>query len=174
MWRKVDTSHKAFDEAEQAAMSKIDKMLNINGKKTVMELHQQLGAVMWDKVGIARSKENLWKAIDDIRGLREEFWNNLRLTGEKNTFNKYLEFAGRVADFLELGELMAVDALHRNESCGCHLREESQTPEGEALRNDDEYAYVAAWKYQGEDKQSELNKEPLKFENVKLTQRSYK
>ena len=171
---KVDTSHEAFEEAEQAAMSKIDKMLNINGEKTVMELHQQLGAVMWDKVGIARTKDTLLEAIDDIRGLREEFWNNLRLTGEKNTFNKYLEFAGRVADFLELGELMAIDALHRNESCGCHLREEYQTPEGEALRNDDDYAYVAAWKHQGDDKQPELNKEPLKFENVKLTQRSYK
>jgi len=171
---KVDTSHEAFEEAEQAAMSKIDKMLNINGEKTVMELHQQLGAVMWDKVGIARTKDTLLEDIDDIRGLREEFWNNLRLTGEKNTFNKYLEFAGRVADFLELGELMAIDALHRNESCGCHLREEYQTPEGEALRNDDDYAYVAAWKHQGDDKQPELNKEPLKFENVKLTQRSYK
>ena len=171
---KVDTSHEAFEEAEQASMSKIDKMLNINGEKTVMELHQQLGAVMWEKVGIARTKESLTEAIDDIRNLKAEFWNNLRLTGEKNTFNKYLEFAGRVADFLELGELMAVDALHRNESCGCHLREEYQTPEGEALRNDDEFAYVAAWKYQGDDQKPELNKEPLKFENVKLSQRSYK
>jgi succinate dehydrogenase / fumarate reductase flavoprotein subunit len=129
---------------------------------------------MWEKVGIARTKESLTEAIDDIRNLKEEFWNNLRLTGEKNTFNKYLEFAGRVADFLELGELMAVDALHRNESCGCHLREEYQTPEGEALRNDDDFAYVAAWKYQGDDQKPELNKEPLKFENVKLSQRSYK
>ncbi|HKI46827.1 MAG TPA: fumarate reductase/succinate dehydrogenase flavoprotein subunit [Balneolales bacterium] len=171
---KIDTSHEAFEEAEQASMSKIDKMLNINGEKTVMELHQQLGAVMWEKVGIARTKESLTEAIDDIRNLKEEFWNNLRLTGEKNTFNKYLEFAGRVADFLELGELMAVDALHRNESCGCHLREEYQTPEGEALRNDDDFAYVAAWKYQGDDQKPELNKEPLKFENVKLSQRSYK
>ncbi len=171
---ETDTSHEAFAEAEKTALDKINRMLHIDGDKTVMELHRQLGQIMWNKVGIARDREGLEQAIEEIRSLRDEFWNNLRLTGEKNTYNKYLEFAGRVADFLELGELAAIDALHREESCGCHLREEYQTGEGEALRNDDDFAYVAAWKYQGENEKPELNREPLKFENVKLTQRSYK
>ncbi len=171
---KVETSHEAFDQAADEAMSQIDTLLNINGTKTVMEFHRELGKIMWDKVGMARTKEGLEEAIKEIKALREDFWQNLRITGEKNTFNKYLEFAGRVADFMELGELMAKDALHRNESCGCHFREEYQTSEGEALRNDDEFAYVAAWEFKGEKNQPALHKEPLKFENVHLSQRSYK
>lgn len=171
---KVETSHEAFDQAADEAMSRIDTLLNINGTKTVMEFHRELGKIMWDKVGMARTKEGLEKAIEEIKALREDFWQNLRITGEKNTFNKYLEFAGRVADFMELGELMAKDALHRNESCGCHFREEYQTSEGEALRNDDEFAYVAAWAFTGDKNDPALHKEPLKFENVHLSQRSYK
>ncbi len=171
---EVETSHEAFDQAADEAMSRIDTILNINGTKTVMEFHRELGKIMWDKVGMARTKEGLEEAIKEIKALREDFWQNLRITGEKNTFNKYLEFAGRVADFMELGELMAKDALHRNESCGCHFREEYQTSEGEALRNDDEFAYVAAWEFKGDKNEPALNKEPLKFENVHLSQRSYK
>jgi succinate dehydrogenase / fumarate reductase flavoprotein subunit len=172
--KPVETDHEAFSDAANEAANKIDKLLNINGNKTVMEFHQELGAIMWDKVGMARTKEGLQEAIKEIKELKEEFWSNLKLTGEKNTFNKYLEFAGRVADFLELGELMAEDALHREESCGCHFREEYQTEEGEALRNDDEFSYVAAWEYKGDDKKPGLHKENLTFENVKLSQRSYK
>ncbi|HKJ46144.1 MAG TPA: fumarate reductase/succinate dehydrogenase flavoprotein subunit [Balneolales bacterium] len=172
--KPVENDHDAFREAANEAADKIDKLLNINGNKTVMEFHQELGAIMWDKVGMARTKEGLQEAIKEIKELKEEFWSNLKLTGEKNTFNKYLEFAGRVADFLELGELMAEDALHREESCGCHFRDEYQTEEGEALRNDDEFSYVAAWEYKGDDKKPELHKENLTFENVKLSQRSYK
>jgi succinate dehydrogenase / fumarate reductase flavoprotein subunit len=172
--KPVETDNEAFSEAANEAANKIDKLLNINGNKTVMEFHQELGAIMWDKVGMARTKEGLQEAIKEIKELKNEFWSNLKLTGEKNTFNKYLEFAGRVADFLELGELMAEDALHREESCGCHFREEYQTEEGEALRNDDEFSYVAAWEYKGDDKKPELHKENLTFENVKLSQRSYK
>lgn len=171
---EVDTSHEVFDQAADEAMSKIDTMLNINGNKTVMEFHRELGKILWDKVGMARTKEGLEEAIKEIKALREEFWQNLRITGEKNTYNKYLEFAGRVADFMELGELMAKDALQRNESCGCHFREEYQTEEGEALRNDDEFAYVGAWEYTGEQNEPVMHKEPLTFENVHLSQRSYK
>lgn len=170
----VSTDDEAFDQAAEESMSKIDTLLNINGTKTVMEFHRELGAILWNKVGIARTKEGLEEAIKEIKALREDFWQNLRLTGEKNTYNKYLEFAGRVADFLELGELMARDALHREESCGCHFREEYQTPEGEALRDDDKFSYVAAWQFKGEQQDPELNKEPLEFENVHLSQRSYK
>ena len=170
----VDTGHESFEDAAQQASNRIDKLLNINGNKTVMEFHRELGAIMWDKVGMSRNSDGLKEAIKEIKELREDFWNNLKLTGEKNTYNKYLEFAGRVADFLELGELMAEDALQREESCGCHFREEYQTEEGEALRNDDEFSYVAAWEYKGDEKKPELHKEPLTFETVHLSQRSYK
>ena len=129
---------------------------------------------MVEYVGMARNEIGLKKALEEIPKLREEFWNNVKIPDDPKRMNKELEFAGRVADFLELGELLALDALERNESCGGHFREESQTEEGEALRNDEEYAYVAAWEYKGENKPPELHKEPLEFENVKLTQRSYK
>ena len=170
----LPTTHPAFEEAERAVRAQIDRMLSINGTKTVMEYHRELGKIMWDKVGMARTEAGLKQAIAEIQALKEDFWKNLKLTGVKDTYNKYLEFAGRVADFLELGELMAYDALMRNESCGGHFREEFQTPEGEALRDDDHFRYVAAWEFKGEKAQPELHKEVLEFENVKLSQRSYK
>lgn len=172
----VSKDHEAFDEAAQNAQGHIDKLLNVDGDKSVIEFHRELGQIMWDKVGISRSEEGLKQAISEIQDLREEFWNNVRVPGEASNYNKYLEFAGRVADFLELGELMAKDALHRDESCGCHLRAEHQTEEGEALRNDEDYSYVAAWEYKGVngELQEELHKEDLEFEFVELKQRSYK
>lgn len=173
---EVDVKHEAFDEAAQNAQSHIDKLLNVNGEKSVVEFHRELGKIMWDKVGIARNEEGLKQAIQEVRALREEFWQNVRVPGEATNYNKYLEFAGRVADFLELGELMAEDALDRDESAGCHLREEHQTEEGEALRNDEEFSYVSAWEYQGVNGQlqEQLHKENLEFEFVELKQRSYK
>ena len=173
---EVSKDHDAFDEAANNAQSQIDKLFEVDGDKSVIEFHRELGQIMWDKVGISRSEEGLKEAITEIQDLREEFWNNVRVPGESSNYNKYLEFAGRVADFLELGELMAKDALHRDESCGCHLRAEHQTEEGEALRNDEEYSYVAAWEYQGVngELQEELHKENLEFDFVELKQRSYK
>jgi len=173
---EVSKDHEAFDEAAKNAQDGIDKLLNIDGERSVIDFHRELGQIMWDKVGISRSEEGLKEAIEEIQELREEFWENARVPGEAANYNKYLEFAGRVADFLELGELMARDALHRDESCGCHLRAEHQTEEGEALRNDEEYSYVAAWEYQGVngELQEQLHKENLEFEFVELKQRSYK
>lgn len=172
----VDTAHEAFDEAANNAQSHIDKLLNVNGERSVIDFHRELGKIMWDKVGISRSKEGLKQGMKEIRELREEFWNNVRVPGESANYNKYLEFAGRVADFMELAELMAEDALHRDESAGCHLREEHQTEEGEALRNDEEFSYVAAWEYKGVNGRLEekLHKENLEFDFVELKQRSYK
>ncbi|MFK7848040.1 MAG: fumarate reductase/succinate dehydrogenase flavoprotein subunit [Rhodothermales bacterium] len=169
----VDTSHDAFAEAEQASRDQLSKILSINGNKTVLEYHRNLGQLMWDYVGMSRTKEGLTTAIEKISALRESFWNDVKVPGENNTMNKSLEFAGRVADFIELGELMARDALDREESCGGHFREEFQTQEGEAKRNDEAYSYVAAWAHQS-DGTKKLHKEDLNFENVKLTQRSYK
>ncbi len=169
----VDINHEAFIEAETAALGQIDKILSIGGKTTVLEYHRNLGQLMWDYVGMSRTKEGMSKAIEQISALRESFWNDLKVPGEKNTMNKSLEFAGRVADFIELGELMARDALDREESCGGHFREEYQTPEGEAQRDDENFAHVAAWEYL-EGNPQKLHKEELEFENVKLTQRSYK
>lgn len=171
--QSVDTDHEAFKEAENASMERLNKMLSINGSKTVLQFHKELGQFMWDYVGMSRNKEGLETAIAGISALKESFWNDVRVPGSNDTLNKSLEFAGRVADFLELGELMARDALDREESCGGHFREEHQTPEGEALRDDDEFAYVSAWEHQ-ENGPATLHKEKLTFENVKLTQRSYK
>ncbi|MGK7893547.1 MAG: fumarate reductase/succinate dehydrogenase flavoprotein subunit [Xenococcus sp. (in: cyanobacteria)] len=170
----VSVEDPAFAEAETAASNKIEQLLNINGSTTVMEFHRQLGKILWDDVGMSRSKSGLESAIAQIADLRSQYWQNVKVTGNSNTLNKNIEFAGRVADFLELGELMARDALNRAESCGAHFREESQTSEGEAQRNDEEYSYVAAWQYQGLGEEPLLNKEALKFDNVELTQRSYK
>ena len=150
------------------------KLLSINGKKTVKEFHRELGKVMWENVGMERSEESLKKAISIIPEIRAEFWNNVRVTGTGDTLNQELERAGRVADFLEFGELLARDALNRNESCGGHFRVEYQMPDGEAKRDDENYGYVAAWGYQGVDKEPELHKELLEFENVHLGIRSYK
>ncbi|NUM31885.1 MAG: fumarate reductase/succinate dehydrogenase flavoprotein subunit [Bacteroidetes bacterium] len=166
------TDHQAFVDAENSVKETIEKLLSINGTKSVDHYHKKLGKVMWDKCGMARNAKGLQEAIDEIKVIRNEFWQNLRVTGKANEFNPELEKAGRVADFLELGELMCIDALHRNESCGGHFREESQTNEGEALRNDQEFSYVAAWEYSQNN--WKLHKEELKFENIKIAQRSYK
>lgn len=171
---KVSTDHEAFKEAEDTSKQRINKLLSIKGNKTVQELHRELGHIMWDNVGMSRNREGLQNAIESIGKLRAEFWQNVFIPGENETLNKNLEFALRVADFLELGELVAHDAIHREESCGGHFREEYQTDDGEALRNDEQFAYVAAWEYNGDQKIPELHKEYLTFENVKLTQRSYK
>ncbi len=171
---KTDTNHPAFAEAEKAVNDKIQKLLSVNGSKSVDDFHKELGLIMWDNVGMARNKAGLEQAILKIQALRKEFWNNVRVPGSGDEFNQEVEKALRVADFMELGELMARDALNRNESCGGHFREEYQTPEGEALRDDDKYAYVAVWEYQGPDAEPVLHKEELAFEAIKLAQRNYK
>jgi succinate dehydrogenase / fumarate reductase flavoprotein subunit len=150
------------------------RLLGIRGKRTVASFHRELGLLMWDKCGMARTADGLKEALARIPALREEFWQNVMVPGEGADLNQTLEHAGRVADFLELGELMCRDALHREESCGGHFRVEHQTPDGEALRDDEHFAYVAAWEYAGEGKAPILNKEPLIYENIKLSQRSYK
>ncbi|MBE7384017.1 MAG: fumarate reductase/succinate dehydrogenase flavoprotein subunit [Leptolyngbya sp. SIO1E4] len=170
----VDIGHDAFAEAEATVQARITQLLGIQGDKTVMAFHRELGSLVWDAVGMARNREGLEQAIAQIQDLREEFWQTLKVPGEATTLNKNLEFAGRVADFMELAELMARDALHREESCGGHFREEYQTADGEAKRDDEHFAYVAAWEYRGKEKRPEFHKEPLAFENVQLTQRSYK
>jgi succinate dehydrogenase / fumarate reductase flavoprotein subunit len=154
--------------------SRTDKLLGVKGKRTVASFHRELGKIMWEYCGMARDAAGLTKALELIPALREEFWRDVTVPGSGADLNQTLEHAGRVADFLELGELMCRDALHREESCGGHFRTEYQTPDGEALRNDEKFAYVAAWEYAGEGKPPVLNKEPLVFENIKLSQRSYK
>ena len=170
----VSTDDEAFKEAEKAVNERIQKLLTIKGEKTVDEFHKALGKLMWDYCGMSRNAEGLKYAKGKIQELKKEFWENVRVVGSNEEFNQTLEKALRVADFIELGELMMDDALDREESCGGHFREEYQTEEGEALRNDEEYAYVAAWEYKGDGIAHELHKEQLIFENVKLTQRSYK
>ncbi len=170
----VGADHDAFAEAEDAAAQRLHRLLGTQGGKTVTEFHRQLGQIMWDHVGMSRSRGGLLQALEQIRQLREEYWQDVRVPGVNETYNKNLEFAGRVADFLELGELMALDALHREESCGGHFREEYQTPEGEALRDDDDFAYVAAWEYTGDLARPALHKEELEFEYVRPSTRSYK
>ena len=170
----VHTDDDAFAEAEATARARTLKLLSIQGEKTVMQFHRALGQLVWDNVGMSRDRASLQTVITQIQQLRSEFWQNLRVPGEASTLNKELEFAGRLADFLELGELMARDALTREESCGCHFREEYQTPDGEAQRRDGEYSHTAAWEYQGDETLPQRHEEPLTFENVALTQRSYK
>jgi succinate dehydrogenase / fumarate reductase flavoprotein subunit len=172
----VSTVHEAFDTTAKEATAQLDKLLAVQGEKTIIEYHRELGKIMWDQVGISRDQEGLETALSKIRALREDFWKNVRVPGKTNYYNKYLEFANRVADFFELAELMALDALDRKESCGCHLRDEYQTEEGEALRNDKEYSYVSAWEFEGLNGslQTALHKEKLDFEFVELKQRSYK
>lgn len=171
---KVGTDHPAFKEATDAVNERVNKLVHIKGKKTVDEFHRQLGLTMWEYCGMSRSEEGLKKAKKIIQEIKKEFWTNLNVLGGTNELNQELEKAGRVADFIELGELMVDDALSRSESCGGHFRLESQTPEGEALRKDDDFAFVSAWEFKGENQPEELHKEELRFENVKLTQRSYK
>ena len=173
-FKPVKTDHAAFRTVEQENEKTIKKLMSVNGKKSVDEFHRELGKIMWDYVGMGRNKKGLKKALQLIPELREQFWKGVRVTGSDLDLNAELEKAGRVADFFELGELMARDALHREESCGGHFREEHQTPDGEAKRNDSRFSYVAAWEYRGAKRGEVLNKEPLKFEYVKPSQRSYK
>ena len=170
----LDVSHEAFRAAESTVTERLTQLLSIRGTRTPREFHRALGEIMWNQVGMTRNAVDLTKAIQQIPRLREEFWSDLRVPGSADMLNKNLEFAGRVADFLELGELMARDALQRAESCGGHFREEYQTSDGEALRNDGEYAFVAAWEHRGPDQEPVLHKEPLEYEAVELKQRSYK
>jgi len=171
--KAISLDHPEFVKAENEVKERISKLLNIKGTKTVDYFHKKLGKIMWDKCGMARNAKGLAEAIEDIKALRTEFWKDVRVPGGANELNSELEKAGRVADFIELGELMCVDALHRNESCGGHFREEYQTEEGEALRDDEKFAYVAAWEYKAESEWS-LHKEDLVYENIKIAQRSYK
>ncbi|HNQ38181.1 MAG TPA: fumarate reductase/succinate dehydrogenase flavoprotein subunit, partial [Prolixibacteraceae bacterium] len=174
MTPKTDINAPEFVEAEKKVTERIEKLFHIKGTKTVDYYHKKLGNIMWDFVGMSRNEEGLKKAIAMIRELREEFWKDVKVPGELNNLNPELEKAGRLADFFDIGELMALDALDRNESCGGHFREESVTEDGEALRNDEKYTYVSVWEHQGEGKEPVLHKEPLIFENIKLSQRSYK
>ena len=156
------------------AQARIDTVLGVKGTRTIRQFHRDLGHIMWDYVGMARTEAGLKTAIEKIRTLRDEFWKDVKVPGEKNNMNPMLDYAGRVADYMEFGELLALDALHRNESCGGHFREEYQTPDGEARRDDDHYSYVAAWEFAGVGKQPVLHKEPLVFDEVHPSQRSYK
>jgi succinate dehydrogenase / fumarate reductase flavoprotein subunit len=172
--KAVDTSHPAFAQTKKEVEAYVAKLLALKGNKTVVEYHRELGHIMWEYCGMARSQEGLTKAKGLIQALKDDFWKNAIVVGQNEEINASLERAGRVADFIELGALMVDDALARRESCGGHFRVESQTEEGEALRNDDEFAYVAAWEYTGDNQPEVLHKEDLVYENVKLTQRSYK
>jgi len=171
---KIDSTHAAVVEAETAVRAQTEKLLSINGTRTVASFHRELGKLMWDLCGMERSEEGLRKALDRIPEIKHEFWTNVKVSGEQGVFNQNLEHAGRVADFIELAELMCVDALHRNESCGGHFRAESQTPEGEALRDDENFAYVAAWEYTPDQIPPVLHREDLQYEYIHLAQRSYK
>ena len=171
--KSIETSHPAFEQAEKAVSDRIHQLMSIKGKQSVESFHKRLGKIMWDKCGMARNKEGLEQAIKEIQALKKEFWSDVRIPGEINEMNTELDKANRVADFIELGELMCIDALNRNESCGGHFREEFQTPDGEALRDDAGYMYVAAWEFKGEH-QWDLHKETLNYDVIKPTQRNYK
>ncbi|MEQ9497765.1 MAG: fumarate reductase/succinate dehydrogenase flavoprotein subunit [Deltaproteobacteria bacterium] len=170
----VDTSHASFDDTERETKERIEKLLAVKGSKPVDDFHKRLGRLMWNHCGMARNEAGLTELLGEIPKLREEFWSEVNVLGSNDTLNQNLERAGRVADYLEFAEIMAKDALDRRESCGGHFREESQTPEGEAKRDDDNFSYVAAWEYKGVGETPDLHKEPLAFDYVKLTQRSYK
>jgi succinate dehydrogenase / fumarate reductase flavoprotein subunit len=170
----VTTANPEFKKSVDDVTAYGQKLLSINGKKTVSEFMRELGGLMWENCGMARSEASLKDNLKKIPALREEFWKNVKVSGTNGEFNQDLENAGRTADFLEFGELLCRDALHRNESCGGHFRIEYQTDDGEAMRNDADYCYVGAWEFKGEKAEPELHKEPLKFENVHLAVRSYK
>jgi succinate dehydrogenase / fumarate reductase flavoprotein subunit len=170
----LSTDDPAFRDAEQQVADQVQRLLSINGTRSVDSFHQELGKIMWDNCGMARSAESLDKALAEIPALRAEFWRDVRVLGSGESFNQSLERAGRVADFLEFGELLCRDARHREESCGGHFRVEHQTEDGEALRNDVDFSYVAAWEWTGPDSPQALHKEPLEFQDVHLAQRSYK
>ena len=171
-FEKIDETHPAAVEALESVKGRIDKLLSVKGSRTVDSFHKELGHIMWEYCGMERTEAGLMKAIGLIRELRDEFWRDVKVTGVNEDLNQTLERAGRVADFFELGELMCIDALHRRESCGGHFRAESQTPDGEALRDDENFLYVAAWEYAGD--KPVLHKEPLEYEYIELKQRSYK
>jgi succinate dehydrogenase / fumarate reductase flavoprotein subunit len=171
---KIDTDLPEFREAEEGARAGLQKLLDVNGSRSVDSFHKELGNIMWEGCGMARNQEGLTRAIGEIAELRDRFWSDVRVTGKNEEFNVSLEQAARVADFLEFAEVLCYDALERDESCGAHFREEHQTPDGEAKRNDERFTYVAAWEFQGVGKRPELSKEPLVFDNVELSTRSYK
>jgi succinate dehydrogenase / fumarate reductase flavoprotein subunit len=171
--KPIAVTHEAFATAENAVKQRIETLMNIKGSQTVESFHKRLGKIMWEKCGMARNADGLKEAIREIQQLKAEFWKDVRIPGSIDDMNPELDKAGRVADFIELGELMCIDALERNESCGGHFREEYQTPDGEAMRRDDEHMYVSAWELKG-DHQWQLHKEELKYDEVKPTQRSYK
>jgi succinate dehydrogenase / fumarate reductase flavoprotein subunit len=171
---RIETTHAAFRDVERGVAEQVQRLMSAKGRRTVDSFHRELGQIMWDHCGMARNAGGLRRALERIPELREEFWENVNVPGSHAELNQALERGGRVADFLELAELMCIDALHREESCGGHFREEHQTADGEALRDDERFAYVAAWEYAGDGKAPVLNREPLHFEYVALTQRSYK
>jgi succinate dehydrogenase / fumarate reductase, flavoprotein subunit len=171
---KIGTDHPAFRDAEAWVADRTTRLLGIQGRRTVDTFHRALGRIMWDYCGMARTEQGLRTALEKIPALREEFWQDVRVLGDGEEVNQSLEKAGRVADFLELGELMCLDALERRESCGGHFREEYQTEDGEALRDDENFCHVAAWEYAGEGRRPIRHVEPLVFENVPLQTRSYK
>jgi succinate dehydrogenase / fumarate reductase flavoprotein subunit len=170
----VKTDHAEFKKSVADVKAEHNKLLGINGKRTVTDFTRELGTLMWNDCGMARNEQGLKAALKRIPAIREEFWQNVKVTGSGSEMNQQLENAGRTADFLEFAELMCRDALHRNESCGGHFRTEHQTSDGEAMRDDVNYCYSAAWEFKGVDKEPELHKEPLKFEHVHLAVRSYK
>jgi succinate dehydrogenase / fumarate reductase flavoprotein subunit len=171
---RFNTGLPEFEEAEKAVKERINKLMNIRGTHSVDHYHKELGKIMWEYVGMARSRESLKTALEKIKALKKEFWSDVRIPGEANSLNIELEKALRVADFFDIGYLMALDGLNRNESCGGHFRVEYQTPEGEALRNDTLYSYVSCWQFTGEDKEPELVREPLDYEFESRQQRNYK
>ncbi len=170
----INTDAPDFAEAENQTKKRVEKLLGVKGKRTVDSFHKELGKIMWDKCGMARTKEGLTEALEKIPKLREEFWQNVNVLGENESYNVSLEKAGRVADFLEYGELMCQDAHDREESAGGHFREEHQTEDGEAKRNDEKFCHVAVWEHKGEGQKAQRHQEELEFENVALATRSYK
>ena len=172
--KNISTDRPEFREAEEAVTMRIKKLLDVGGKQTPDSFHKRLGLIMWEKAGMARNEKDLKEALQEIPALREEFWNDVNVLGSADEMNMNVERAARVADFLEFAEIFCLDALDREESCGAHFREEYQTDEGEAVRNDKKYAYVAAWEHKGVGQKPELHKEDLQFESVQLATRSYK
>jgi succinate dehydrogenase / fumarate reductase flavoprotein subunit len=172
--KRMTTNEPEFAEAENAVKARFEKLKNIKGNRSVDSFHKEFGLVMWDFVGMSRNKKGLQEAIEKIAAIKKEFWTNVRIPGNLTGMNIELEKASRLADFIEIGDLIARDALGREESCGGHFREEYQTPEGEALRQDDKFAYVSCWEFKGNDVAPELHKEELIYESVKMVQRNYK
>jgi succinate dehydrogenase / fumarate reductase flavoprotein subunit len=171
---EIQTDHDAFGEAEEGCHEMLSKMLAVGGTRSTQSFHQELGKIMWEHCGISRNEDSLKEGLRKIPELREEFWKSVRVPGKANEMNQSLEHAGRLVDFFDFGELMCQDALDRDESCGCHLREEHQTPENEAKRNDDDFAFVSVYEYKGEGNKPELNKEALEFKAFPLATRNYK